>query len=530
MSFPPQQEAGLKMATNDFDSQVMEVDRPLPWAASTIAVYSLGALLLYFIGVAIYRLYLCPEARFPGPRIAGLTYWYEYYYDVYLPGRYIFHIQELHKRYGPIVRVNPYEIHINDPDFYHEIYHGNKWITHRDHFYNLGHLGGGLAFTREHHLHKERRDALSPYFSMQSIRALEPRITTVVEHMMARMRHAMHEQEVIDLVEVSSAFAFDVISEYAFGKEGGFNLMLKPEIGKAWTDLSSTIIKTNPFARQFPWLVRLQLSIPESVMAKASKDLAMMISWFNDLRRQIRRIMEEPAMSEARASKPGGSTMFHDLLLSDLSREDKTLQRLADEANTLVGAGGETTAQVISRTFYHILANPSVLRKLRMELTDAISDAESMPTIALLQRLPYLSAVVEEGARISLPVPARSPRVFQDRSLQYGGYTIPPGVAVSTSTYVVSTNENIFPEPFVFEPDRWHGEQGKELQKYAVSFSKGRRGCLGKKYVSRVPFIIFPSGNSFDSLVVSLMWSSGLRLLSPFADLTLNYSTLRSAM
>ncbi|KAL8994035.1 MAG: hypothetical protein Q9169_005895 [Polycauliona sp. 2 TL-2023] len=37
-------------------------------------------------------------------------------------GRYTWRIAELHKQYGPLVKINPYEIHINDPDFYGEVY------------------------------------------------------------------------------------------------------------------------------------------------------------------------------------------------------------------------------------------------------------------------------------------------------------------------------------------------------------------------------------------------------------------------
>lgn len=42
---------------------------------------------LYMIYGAIYRLYLCPVAKFPGPRFAALTFWNEFYYDVWLGGR-----------------------------------------------------------------------------------------------------------------------------------------------------------------------------------------------------------------------------------------------------------------------------------------------------------------------------------------------------------------------------------------------------------------------------------------------------------
>ena len=60
-----------------------------------------GALIvLYIIGGAIHRLYFSPIAKFPGPKFAALTLWYEFYYDVIKRGRYAFEIAEMHKKYG----------------------------------------------------------------------------------------------------------------------------------------------------------------------------------------------------------------------------------------------------------------------------------------------------------------------------------------------------------------------------------------------------------------------------------------------
>jgi hypothetical protein len=49
---------------------------------------------------AIYRLYWIPLARITGPRLAALTFWYEFYFDVVKKGQYTFKIKELHERYG----------------------------------------------------------------------------------------------------------------------------------------------------------------------------------------------------------------------------------------------------------------------------------------------------------------------------------------------------------------------------------------------------------------------------------------------
>ena len=57
-------------------------------------------LLVLVTTVAFRRLYLHPLAHIPGPKLAALTWWYEFYYDGIKPGQYVFRIQEMHQRYG----------------------------------------------------------------------------------------------------------------------------------------------------------------------------------------------------------------------------------------------------------------------------------------------------------------------------------------------------------------------------------------------------------------------------------------------
>ena len=54
----------------------------------------------YVTALSIYRLYFSPLARFPGPKLAAATLWYEFYYDVVKRGRYTWKIAELHAQYG----------------------------------------------------------------------------------------------------------------------------------------------------------------------------------------------------------------------------------------------------------------------------------------------------------------------------------------------------------------------------------------------------------------------------------------------
>lgn len=57
---------------------------------------------------------------------------YETYYDVFLDGEYLWKIKALHEQYGPIIRINPHELHVSDPEFYQTLYAGGSQKRERD--------------------------------------------------------------------------------------------------------------------------------------------------------------------------------------------------------------------------------------------------------------------------------------------------------------------------------------------------------------------------------------------------------------
>jgi len=61
-----------------------------------------SALFLYLALILIYRLYFHPLSRFPGPKIAAATKWYEAYHDLRpdRPGTFYKIMQQMHSTYG----------------------------------------------------------------------------------------------------------------------------------------------------------------------------------------------------------------------------------------------------------------------------------------------------------------------------------------------------------------------------------------------------------------------------------------------
>ena len=174
-------------------------------------------------------------------------------------------------------------------------------------------------------------------------------------------------------------------------------------------------------------------------------------------------------------------TIFQELLQTpDLPEEEKNLLHLVDEGQTVVAAGQVTTTHYLNTTVFHILDNPDILARLKAELGEAMSDGKLL-SVQKLEQLPYLSAVVNEGFRISYGVVHRLQRVSPDAALIYHDYAIPPGTPVGMTSIFMHENAKIFPDPKVFKPERWLDPAEKtRLGKYLVNFSKGTRGCLGQ--------------------------------------------------
>jgi cytochrome P450 len=174
-------------------------------------------------------------------------------------------------------------------------------------------------------------------------------------------------------------------------------------------------------------------------------------------------------------------TIFHELLNCELGPEEKTLDRLTAEGQTVVAAGSLTTAQYLQVTFFHLLSNPEILRRLKSELAVTVPNPDSIPPSQKLEQLPYLSAVICEGFRISLGTLARLTRVAPDRDLVFNEWTIPAGTPIGMSSTANHTNPELFPDPQRFDPERWlnGSTRDRSKEKYLVNFSKGTRACLG---------------------------------------------------
>lgn len=180
-------------------------------------------------------------------------------------------------------------------------------------------------------------------------------------------------------------------------------------------------------------------------------------------------------------------TIFHSILDSKLPLEEKSVARLADEAQQMIMAGTTTTAWTLEVIHFWLLAQPDTLQKLKDELKAAIPNSNDVGQIPLstIEALPYLTAVIKEGLRLSYGVSGRLQRIDPDNTLVFTDETtgkqwqIPAGTPVGSASALLHHDESIFPDSKKFAPERWMDGKRLSLEKYLVSFCIGSRACLG---------------------------------------------------
>lgn len=441
------------------------------------AAFILG---LYLVGLCIYRLTLHPLARFPGPKLAAVTRYYEAYYDVICGGKYVFKLVELHQKYGPIVRISPYELHFIDPAYLDTVYRQDGRWDKDAWAYDAFLAPGATICTPDHYVHKARRIPLSPFFSKAKVAGRQDLIRRHAENLSRCLATFPESGALMDLSAATSAFTKNVATEFILDKS--FNNLDRDFTADPNANPSS-MGHLWRITKHIPWYGPIMRKIPSGWLSKTktvNEATARHLDYIKQSMEDTKNLMADAKESEAGATP---STIVHAILDSKLSESDKNFGRVWMDVATVAGAGVDTTASVLRLVIHHVFSNPEVLGKLRAELTpvfQAATDSEG-PELRRLEQLPYLTAVLKEGLRLSPAISARMARVAPDRDLFYGDRRIPAGTPVGTTALLLHTWDGLYANPMSFEPARWLESPGdlRRDDRAFLPFSKGTRNCLG---------------------------------------------------
>jgi cytochrome P450 len=104
--------------------------------------------------------------------------------------------------------------------------------------------------------------------------------------------------------------------------------------------------------------------------------------------------------------------------------------------DSLIVAGSETAATLLSGCIYYLCTNPGVMNRLTGEIRSAFSKEDDM-TFRSIASLPYLSAVIEESLRKYPPFVTSLARIVPQGGAFVDGHLVPEGVMSLFSMFAI---------------------------------------------------------------------------------------------
>ncbi|KAG0652243.1 Cytochrome P450 monooxygenase [Hyphodiscus hymeniophilus] len=418
-------------------------------------------LAIKLMSTVIYNLYFHPLAKVPGPKIAAATYLYQTYFSLV----------------GPVVRITPDEVHLCDADNYEIInFVGSKYP--KSALYDAFGIGYSTFSTRSVETHRIRRGALNPFFSRKMVLQLEHIVQDKAEKVSALTAKAFASGKAMNLHYAFRAVSVDVITEYAFA--GCYDLLDRPDLGQHFFEMIQGLGPTMWVFQQWPALQKFALGLPPVIAKALSAPIGQVLEMTEHCRKQcaaVKEVLDSGKTSDERPS------IFQALLSPNEKDPDyvvPSVDDLKDEAYSMLAAAADTTGNAMTVSAYKVVSDPEIYAKVKQELEVAFPDANATLDFITLESLPYLSAVIKEGLRLSFGVPGRLPRDVPDGGQVFNGVFIPAGYTVSMSSWVLHQDPEYFPDPQRFDPGRWlDAKEARRIEKAFVPFGKGTRGCVG---------------------------------------------------
>ena len=279
------------------------------------------------------------------------------------------------------------------------------------------------------------------------------------------------QSAVIDLQPLFFRLTLDVATEFLFGESVNSlkapNSASKQTFGEAFNTAQETVAQRF----RFPDLYRM---IGGSKFRKACKD----VHCFAD---------EIITRNLSRSSRK--SRVFLDAVAESTADRDA----LKGQIINLLVAGRDTTACLLTWTFFLLVRHSMVLEKLRTEIDSNCFDPASL-TRADLRKMSYLRNVLNETLRLYPSVPVNNRVATRTTLLPTGGgpdgtapVLIPKGSTVSYSVYAMHRRPDLYGlDAELFRPERWNEDMPMRHDKINATwgylpFNGGPRTCIGCK-------------------------------------------------
>ncbi|KAI1086184.1 cytochrome P450 [Rostrohypoxylon terebratum] len=453
---------------------------------------------LFLIARILYIRYASPLREYPGPFLASFSRLWKIA-STASERTHLHHI-ELHKKYGPIVRISPNELSFSSPTVARNVLSAGKRFYKTDFYSVFPPPENPDIFTEiREDVHAMKKKVANVPYSMAAMKQLSPFIDDTIDFLVSRLDQFCPDtaipgfqqaglpgrNPIVNLGDWLHFFAFDVLGEVAFGRSFGF---LAAGVDK------ENAIKTIDNSQKYNGIVG---QIPEIDCLLRRNPLWRWIPAFNPENALITRIARDEMRKRRpfevdRDGKGAGSDGREDLLSSLIKGHLKDPVKFHEGdifavAHGAIFAGSDSTASTMQSFFWHALSVPRVYSRLVEEVETAVREGniQSQGNVQWTdaQNLSYFQACLKESMRLRPAVGVNIARYVPPEGIEIEGRHIPGGTRLALNGWVLHRDKATFGEDAeVYRPERWleDPEKAKVMERYMFQFGGGAHVCIGR--------------------------------------------------
>ncbi|KAK4949754.1 hypothetical protein LTR10_011596 [Elasticomyces elasticus] len=428
------------------------------------------------------------------PRLLKTAYGQRCYIDI-----------DLHRRYGPLVRVGPNELSFSDSSAISQVYSANTRYEKSDFYVPFDAKGphGWLPTVFSTRSEKEHRGLKKPIFAAYTMAAmleLEPLTDDCIRIFEGKIDEKILEAGghaiVLNMNDWLHWYAFDVVMSVSFSKPLGF-MQQERDVSGMIAAIEGRL-RYNATIGQAPLLHRYLLG--NSLVSKIANYIPAMARMNTS-----RRIVQFTAEQINRADVDQGGKGYTDMLERFKNRgkdgEEMSQLDMIIAASGNVFAGSDTTAISLRSLFYYLIKTPRCYGKLLAEIDDLDQGGRLSEVVGFTESqelMPYMQACLKEAMRLHPAVGMPLERIVPEEGITISGKYIPQGTVIGANPWVVARDPEVYGKDVDdFRPERWleahqaekDGDPSrlKAMERNFLAFGTGSRTCLDWTSLQDIP-------------------------------------------
>ena len=312
------------------------------------------------------------------------------------------------------------------------------------------------------------RKMMSPTFSSGKLKGMLEPVEDIADKAINHLEEQVKINSEIDMKPLLQGFTLDAISRVAFGMNTNVHRGEDQEFAKTAYEVFGSFTGDSLFnvimfqlLFLFPKLIEKLGFWPESAMkiAKMAQDIMterdqknVTNGDFIDRLREYKKVMVPPV----------------------------TGPMINAQSMVFLTAGFETTANTLGSMMYFFATHPDLQDKVYEEMVEHVDDDDNV-TYETTKEMHYLEAFIMETLRMKPPLVEHDRICVKDCVVN--GIKVKQGTTIQMPIYAAHYNEEFFPEPFVFNPDRFLKENEDQIIPYTWRpFGAGNRVCIGQRF------------------------------------------------